>query len=522
MNSAIRLKEEIGRTKDEETLLELNNKLQLQIKRMEKLKEYSIDIHETFRTIPLRSERLQQAEEYFYQGKFPEMDEILDAAKIREEIEQLEETRFSTDEAPEKETKTGLECKSYELIIKALYHYTLVENPGWRDDVYELLSDARDASFNIHAMYELGTFLKNTDEQEWAHELLDDAIVICHGTEGKTARLYEAKSLWAMGMLSANKKDLTKTIEYLGKAVKIYTDLSETNPDEYRQKTSDMLVALSRYHIYAKNLPVAIVVLEEAIKIRRRLAVLGDWECSMNLADALDKLATVHVCMQEYREACQLYQESIDIKEKNIDRNLYMILESKANTLYNLAVAYYNAKEYEKAIPVLQEELAARKQVQEIDPFGQLPLRAKSRDMLGDIYLKQNRPEDAIREKEKVVKLYRTLSDRFPEEYLINLGESINHCCSIYSRTKSNDKYFQSTLESLEIFRRLAVTDPKEYLPIVACLLGNLCYCYQYISPDREKTLENAREAYRILSSIKRNETSEQVYTIVKQILGQK
>ncbi|MDR1674914.1 MAG: hypothetical protein LBR86_00350, partial [Tannerella sp.] len=139
MDFLISLKEKIEHTHDEESLLKWNGKLQVQMERATKLKEYTEYIHETFRTIPRWSERLQQAEAYFYQGKFPEMDEVLDASEIRAEIERLEEDRFSTDEDRKKKTHIRLECKSYELIVKALYHYTFVENPNWYDDVYNLL-----------------------------------------------------------------------------------------------------------------------------------------------------------------------------------------------------------------------------------------------------------------------------------------------------------------------------------------------------------------------------------------------
>jgi tetratricopeptide (TPR) repeat protein len=197
-----------------------------------------------------------------------------------------------------------------------------------------------------------------------------------------------------------------------------------------------------------------------------------------------------------------------------------MILESKAHTLYNLASAHIAAKEYGKAIGRTKAELYARKQIQDIDPFGQLPYIARARDLLGDTYLQMKKPYEALKEREKVVKLYKTLAKRFPDEHLLNLGRALNHCSNMYSHMKSYNRYFQSMQEALEIFRQLAVTDPNEYLITVACLLGNVCHYYEQISPNREKAVENARESYRILSSIERDETAEIVYANVKRIIG--
>jgi tetratricopeptide (TPR) repeat protein len=522
MDSLIPFKEKMEHTQDEESLLKLSNELQLQLNRMSKLKEYAGYIHELFRIIPSRSERLQQAEAYFYQGKFPEMDEVLDATKIRAEIERQNEIRFSAkDKEQEQKARIRTDHKSYELIVKAFYRYTFIEYPKWYEEVFDLLRDAEAFSTNVQAMYELGAYLKDTDEREWAFQLLNDAYVISGGIEGEIGRLYEAKSLWAMGILSRRENDYPEAIEYLRKSVKIYTDLSETNPAEYLPMTSNMLTVLGDCHTFSKNFSVALVVFEEAVNIRRKLALYGNWEESINLADVLDKLATVHLCLGRFGEAVPLYEEALRIKEGHIEKNLYIILESKASTLYNLAITHFAAQEYEKSIRRTKEELVIRKQVQDIDPFGQLPLLARSRALLGDLYLYTDRPEDAIREREKVVKLYKLLAKCSGDKYLPNLGEAVNHCSNLYFRMKSYGKYFLSLQEALEIFRKLATSDPEEYLPTVGCLLGNVCHYYERVAPNKKKAVENARESYKILSSIERSETAELAFTHVKRIIGE-
>jgi tetratricopeptide (TPR) repeat protein len=519
--ATLELKRKLDETRDKKILLKLNDEMQTHIMRMSKLKEYTGYLIETFRTVPLRSERLQQAEMYFYQGKYPEMDEALDAGKIRAEIERLEEDRYSKDEDRREKVRTLLEYRSYELVVKALYGYTFIDNPKWHESVYHLLKDAYDASFNMHSRYELASYLMLTDEQEWAFEVMDDAYIIARDTEGEAARQYEAKSLWALGVMARKKKDYPKAVEYAGKALKIYTELTEKNPAEYRPKMSDMLVIVGDYHTYMKNYPVALVVFEEAMKIRRELALHGSFEYAMNLADVTDKLGSIHLCMEEYPEAISHYEEALRIKEDNIDNNLYQVLESKANTLYNLTVAHFSMHEYEKAVRRANEELEARKEVQEIDPFGQLPYRAKTGSILADLYLHLNRPEDAVRERERVVKLYRALAEHSREDdWLNSLGEALNHCSNLYFRMKSYGKYILTTKEAVKIFRRLAIADPKEYLLTVGCLLGNICHFYEQISPDRKKALEAATEACRILSTLERDETVEFMYNKMKEMIG--
>jgi tetratricopeptide (TPR) repeat protein len=521
MEKAIDLKEKIERTRDEKTLLKLNDELQLKMQRMSKLKEYTFDLLDTFRTVPLRSKRLQQAEAYFYEGKYAEMDEVLDADKICEETGRLsDEFALATDSEGMEKAKMLLEERSYELVVKALYHYTFIENPKWYKDVYRLLSNAKEASFNVHTCFELGSYLMKTNEQDWAFELLDDACIIAGDTEGESYRLCEAKCLWALGLLSKQKADFPKAIEYAGKSLKIYTALSEKNPAEYRPRMSDMLVVMGNYSVGSRNFPVALVEFEEAMKIRRELALHGTQEDAMHLADVLDKLGSVHLCLKEFPEAFARYEEAVRIKDDNVDFNLYHVLESKANTLHNMESAYFTLHEYEKAIRLAKEELDIRKQVQETDPFGQLPHLAEARDMLGDLYLRLGQTEDAVREREKALKIYKVLAEHAPENWLCNLGEATNHCSNLYFHLKSYGKYFLSMKEAIEIFRRLAVTDPDEYLTAVGCLLSNLCHYYEKISPNREKALEAARESFRILSAVEREGDVEMAYDAAKQIIS--
>jgi tetratricopeptide (TPR) repeat protein len=520
MDTCNELKDKIEETRDEETLLKLNNELQLQLSRMMKLKEYAFDIHETFRTIPHSSKRLQQAQEYFYQGKFQEMDEALDAAEIRAEIERLDEELFSEDEDRKEKARARLACRSYELVIKALYHYTFVENPEWYEDVYDLLTDAHDASCNVHALFELAAYLITTEEQAWALELLDDAYVMAQDLNEEDCHMYEAKCLWAKGIIAKRKQNFPEAIEHAGKALKIYTGLTEKNPTEYRPRMADMLTVMGDYHTYSKNFPTALVVFEEAVKIRREIAFHGTEENALSVAHTLDKLAVVHLCLEEYGDAISRFEDALRIMDDHLEYNLYSILASKADTLYNLSIALYQAKKYDEAIRRIKEELDIRKEVQETDPFGQLPLMARARNVLANVYLSLQRPEDAIREREKIVKLYKTLAKHTPETWLHNLGEALNYCSNLHFRMKSYGKCFLSMKEALEVFRKLAATDPDKYLSTVGCLLGNVCHYYEHISPNRKKLLEAARESFQILSSIERNEMAEVAYTKMKEILG--
>jgi tetratricopeptide (TPR) repeat protein len=520
MDTCIELKEKIEQTRDEKTLLELNGTLQLKLNRMLKLKEYAINIHETFRTIPRRSKRLQQAREHFYRGEFQEMDGVLDAEKIRAEIESLDGDRHSEDPEQRAKARLRLACRSYELVIKALFRHTFIDDPGWYEDAYHLLDDAHQASYNVHALYELAIFLTKTVEKEWALQLLDDAHTMAGDLNGDDCRRYRARCHEAKGFLAKMEQNFPEAIEHTGKALKIYTQLSETNPAEYRPKTADMLMYIGDYHTFSKNFATALVVFEEAVKIRRGLALPGNWENAMQLAHALDKLASVHVFLGEYPEAIPRFEEALEIENSHLEYNLYMVLAAKAGTLYNLSVALYCEKKYGEAIRRTKEELEARKEVQATDPFGQLPLIARARNMLANSYLDLQRPEDAIREREKIVKLYKTLVKHTPETWLCSLGESLNYCSNLHFRMKSYGKYILTLKEALDTFRKLAATDPAEYRLTVGCLLANVCHYYEQISPDRKKMLEAARESFRILSSVEeRNETAETAYARLKEIL---
>ena len=515
------LKEKIERTKDNKALLRLNKKMTLTLKKCEKLKECTWHLLDLFKTIPLLSERLEKAGKCFYQGKFLEIDEALDAEEIRAEIQALEEERPLASGERKEDIETLLEYRSYELVVKALHSYTLIENEQWHESVYNLLQDAYDASYNVISYYEFGYYLSLTDEHEWATDVLMDAHVAAR--EDEAYSLYDAKCLWAMGLAAKRAKDYKLAAEHTGKALKIYTRLAGKNPVEYSPRMSNMLVVMGNDHVFMNNFSVALVVFEEALRIRREFPARGSaYEHAMNIANVLDKLAYVHISLKEYPEAISRLEESLRIQDSVMEDNVYQTLESKADTLHLLMGAHLAAGEFDKALRQGNEEVKVRERVREIDPFGQLARIAEVRALLGDLYARFNRVDNITVEREKVVKLYKILAEHFPKDnWLPVLGEKLNHCSNLYFHRKMYGKYFRTMEEAMKVFRELALVDPDEYLATVGCLLANYCHYYSEIAPDKKKAREAANEAYEILeATVDRSDVAEFAYNKMKEILG--
>lgn len=540
-NSFLPIKKEIEKEADAAKLLELNNLLKLKMRHVKQLHLHLEDIIHTFRTFSPRSPRLEKAEECFYQGQLSEMDKILDYKQIEKEIEALDEKTPAND-AEEKALTEQLTCLGIELVVKALYHYTFVEDPEWHETVYECLDLANEANnCSPHALYELGVYLLLTEEKKWAVELLEDAEILSENLGGEAALFYRAKSLTALATLPFKKEDYAAAIEYDSKAVKIYTELCQQNPAEYRSDLAEALKRLAFSHVNNKNYAVGAVIMEERLRVQREIIAhsgdnfpfrmetssseqFGDWEgefqAQMQLAETLAYLASIHTALGEFPQALERYEERMQILNANMDVNIYTVLEEKAKTLRALGIIYIKKNDAEAALKCFLQAVEISQQVQDIDPIGQLPRIIEDRDALAKIYRQLQRLEDALREREKIVKLYKILYEQYPELHILEaLSEAVNLRTNHYGYLNKNTKYRTSLLEAIDFSRKLAAEQPESILA-VAVNLANLSYIYKREGGRRKEMLEAAQEAYDILAPIERGEFLEDVYVHVKQILN--
>jgi tetratricopeptide (TPR) repeat protein len=497
---------EIKQEKDDAKLLKLNDKVEFQKYKMKRIRRFTSDIYDTFRSIQFQSDRLQKAWDYFYQGQFPEMYDVLDADKAREEVKAARNDSPSKDKDWRDKAYNTLRACSYELLIKALYQRTLVDRPNWKEESHDLLKEAYDLSGNVHTLYELGVYLHFVDQHEEAAKLLDDAYELASELEEEFCILYQAKCLCVKGYTAEELLHIADAVSYATKAAKLYYSLYEKKPFEYRFHRIDILEHVGEYNLTAENYAAALSVFEEAVQIRRNMVRFDDYESEIALAEAIDNLAISHFKLEEYPEAIALCEESIQIKDHNLESDLYTILESKAKTLETLTEIYQKMDDTPNAILAAEEKMKVHNRIREVDPYGESLEIITNADLLCGLYTKLERYEDAIAQRQIQVDLYKIISEQCPgEETLHALGEVLFQLALLHTHDMLPIKFVESIKDALKVFRQLMAAYPEsdEYRMKTGVLLYYTARCYE-IMRERHKMRATALEASQLLSSVTR------------------
>jgi hypothetical protein len=519
------LKKQIAHEHDEASLLLLNNELNTHMNRLGKLQECVADILDTFRTIPLSSPRLQKAEEFFYNGKFDEMNQTLDPENIRQEVETLRQDPKLKGAQWWKHPSPHQIALSYEMLIKALYHYSLIDNPNWFKLVYQYLGEAYNINANTHTSYETAAFLKQTSQTNSTFSILDQVDIYGDALDLDALLLYQAKAFWVRSFIARTRKNLDGAILFATRALEKFTALCKINPNEYLLRMSLMLMILGDDNIYLKKPRIAIIQYEEAVRVRRQIALDGSFNAAMNLATALEKAGVTHLLLKETREALPCFEEAIQVLDNNLKFNPYEVLKQKAEDLYNLAYCHVVLGKFETALPLAKEKLATHKRIQDIDPFGQLPHIIQSRNLLSNIYEDLYQPENAVREKERVIKLYKTLNNHHPDgRYRHDLLAAINHRSNLYRKMHRFDKALPSLREALELARTLATEDPvsKPLRTMIGVITGHIAAALFALAADRPAMMAAARESCEILATTHRDKKLEKLYQEIILIIRSK
>jgi tetratricopeptide (TPR) repeat protein len=508
------------------TLSEWGARWRYQKRYVETLRYAVWSIYDIFRTIPCYSNRLRQAETYFYQGKLAEMDAALDSDQAREEVRAIREDHSPDDKNWRNKAYILMRAWSYELIIKALYRDTLLENDDRQAEICALFEKAHDISGNVHTLYELAYSLRSSEDSESVFKMLDDATELADELEEEYCLTYRAKCPWVKGIISEKNKDSTAAARYFGQSVEIYRRLCEKNPAEYGLRLTDLLTIAGEANLKINNFTSALALFDEAANIRRQQVLFDDHDSALTLAETIDRQALTHNRLGDEEESLALYEESLQIKNHNAHNAIdpYTFLESKSLTLHAIASTFLAREAYEKALPFAREEVQILRQLLHLDIRLNMVEALDAGDNLVKIYDQLERHEDALREQETHSQIFRWIAERCPDEEDIQdaWGNSLFHLSTLYIQQSMPNKFLNTMKEALKIYRRLLVAHPEseEYKLRVSFLLGNIALCYERFAYDRKKMRIAALEAHQLLSSIPRDAGAEKIYKEVKRMIS--
>jgi len=430
-----------------------------------------------YTTKDLDSERLKKARALFAEGKYEELDEVLNENEIDKDIELYKERG---------------KMLANELTIKA--QAILVNKPeSWFEEADRLYAKAMAVIEDYNTTFNYAYFLYKHRQILKSSKLFEKVIFFCSNDEEKAAILN------VLGLLQKDKNEYDKAEQSYQEALKIKRKLLKINPQTYLPSVGITLNNLGLLQKDKNEYDKAERSYQEALKIKRKLSKVNPQMYLSGVGMTLNNLGLLQKDKNEYDKAEQSYQEALMIYRKLVDVNPLTFLPYVAATLNNLAILQCVQNEYENAEKSFQEALEIRRKLSKANPQRYMSDFADTLNNLGLLQKDKNDYNKAEKYYKEALTIDRKLSEINPQTYLPLVGITLNNLANLQSDKNEYEKAEQSYEEALAIRRKLTEDNPQVYSIVYGDTCISLAVFYQWNFVDKLKSIfyaRNALEAY--------------------------
>lgn len=356
---------------------------------IEQLKRDVLQLAEQFDRIEIKTERLQQAREFFEKGEFGEARALLNDNE--EEIQSEEELLWAKRESYKTEIETKLKAKAEERLIQALLNQSDYTNSNWFADACRYFELSIKSEANKVNVFLYGYFLREhnqfTEAEKYYLQYLNDfAHQLSQGER--------AAGLNNLAILHEAQNNHKTALEEYEQALQIYRTLAEVNPNTYLLNVAYTLNNLAVLHRNQGDYQEALKEFEEALQIRRALPEVKPDDYLPFLATTLNNLAVVHSYQKEYEKAFIEYEEALQIYRKLAEVNPHPYLPDVAYVLNNFAGLHYDRDEFEEVLQKSEESTKIYRELAITNFQANFPFLARGLQNLALFYQKKIQQRD--------------------------------------------------------------------------------------------------------------------------------
>ncbi|MDR1646350.1 MAG: tetratricopeptide repeat protein [Tannerellaceae bacterium] len=329
----------------------------------------------------------------------------------------------------------------------------------------------------------------------------------------------KAKILNNVGNLYADMNDYSKAAKAYKEAEDIYRELAAINPQAYRPYVAMTLNNAGGLHWNMNDYPKAAKASEEAEDIYRELAAIDPQAYLPYVAMTLSNVGSLLEDMKDYPKAAKAYKEAEDIYRELAAINPQAYLPDLAMTLNNVGGLHWNVKDYPKAAKAFEGALQIRCELAAENPQAYRPGLAMTLSNVGSLLEDMKDYPKAAKAYEEALQILRELAAENPQAYRPDLAMTLNNVGILHRNMKDYPKAAKAYEEALQIRRELAAENPQAYRPGLAMTLANLALFYRDGVPDRERSIQYAREVLSYRSSLEGIPNAQKSMEVADQIL---
>jgi tetratricopeptide (TPR) repeat protein len=524
-------------------LLQISQEQNTAKHRIESLKNEVIRLAEDFAKIPINTERLRLAKQYFEDGHFEKARGILDAETMTRELDALLIEKENLKQK-NNENERQLADKANEFLILARLTVVDYKQLNRFKEAQKYLEQSLVADRNIYNLFEYANLLYKCNNFNLALPVYEELINAYRALARQNPQLYLfplATTLHNIGLTYRDLKEYQASENALRETIEIISNFSLLDRDNYLNFKADALNSLGTVFVSKNDFESAKIVFNEALEIHKTFSNSDKENHFYQMAILLNNMANLYNEYNEFDTAEKYYQETISLKRKLVlnDPNIY--LQSLALTLHNFGESYRRRGMYELSEKYLEEALAIRRKIAEKNPHIIMPNLATTLNNLGLLHLAKNDFKLAKQELNECLQVFRELEKLNPKTYtssvlqiLVNLGKyfqdtnefrsakvlllealkvskeisnndtlsllptiiqlynNLGGVCALLKELSEAELAFT---KGLDLSRESAKVNPKIFVSLIASNLVNLSIFYQREKPNFEKSIEFAKEA---------------------------
>ena len=422
--------------------LELNNFVKDVIQLSKQLQEANVD----------ESQRLKRAMELFKEGRFNEINDLLNEGQIDEELTKIKERK-------------GL--LSNELVVKA--QAIIITKPeNWFTEANRIFLKALSVEKSINATYSYAFFLAEQNQINKAIDYYNQSFNL------SSDDIQRGKILNNIGHLHHLNNDISKSEKSYKKALKIRRNLADRNSKAHLLSVVHSLNNLGVLQREKNDFINAEKSFQEALDILRKLEHLSSGKYLIGIGKTLNNLGILRNVQKEFAKAEECYQEAIDIFRMLSENNSQFYLFTLGEILNNLGVLQREKNDFINAEKSYKESLEIFRKLVKTNPHKYLPIISNVLDNLGT--LKENISEFSKSEEffREALLIRRSLAGLNYNSYSGDLSKTLNNLGVLLKEKNEFSKAEEYLKESLAIRRELARVSPQIYLIGLGMTLNNL------------------------------------------------
>ncbi len=479
-------------------LLRIDEKRQQKKEDLASLKSEVLKLADDFQRIPIDTERLRLAKQYFEVGEFDKARAVFDAETMGMELDALliEKEQLSQKTS---DNQQNLEDKANEYLILARLTATDFELPDRFEKTQAYFEQSLRADKNDENLFAYAYFLQEHKQYSQAQPLYEEALQIRKQLAGQNHNIYlprVAGTLNNLGILCANQNEFRQAQPLYKEALQKQRALAEENPKKYLPDVASTMNNLAISYLETEDFNLAKPLLEEALQIRRQLAQANSQTYLPHVVSTLNNLGSFYCKRTEYNQAQPRYEEALEISRRLVKLDSQSYLSYVANTLNNLATLYKKDKDkFDKAHILYEEALQIQKKLAQHNPHIYLPDVAMTLNDLANLnlYYKTSDYHQAQPLLKEALQIYRQLVQHNPQTYLTGLATTLNNLAVFYHRKNDYHQAQPQYEEALNIQRQLAQHNPQAYNLEVAMTSINMGLLYeQWLATTGDKAMKTA------------------------------